>query len=201
MPSNVQIVTPSAPLRKAFSKNVQKERYNDIYTLARTPPAVPNDDGFFAVGNDGTFSPQRILLSPYCEGQAGSVFWMMLYGWRSLASQAVNESTVWIYYILAEFLCVAGIVTGPLQRTTLAPGPVGFRMPLGPTERLCESMMQTDGILGANGFINYQYPGSGRPACAAVELQGVQLISFDFYQAPNSNAMSTLAANCLFTYL
>ncbi len=201
MPTDIHIRTPSAPFRKAFLKNVQQDKFNDIYLLAVPPPGFPTADGFFSVGQDGTFTPQRILLSPYCQGLPGEAFWMRLYGWRSIAGIRVNEPTVWVYYLLAEFLCVAGSIPGPIRTQKNDPGPEGFNLPLGPTDKMCSSLAMTAGVLGATGFINSMPPGSIMPACAGVELQGVQLVSFDFAQAPSDGLGSTLAANCLFTFI
>ncbi len=201
MPTNVQVVTPSGPLRKAFQKNVQQDKFNDIYLLAIRPPGILEGDGIFSVGQDGTFTPQRILLSPYCLGLPGEAFWMRLYGWRSIVGTKPNDASVWVYYLLAQFLCVAGPVQGPLQKKNNDPGPEGFRLPIGPNDNMCASLAMTAGVLGATGFINSMPPGSITPAFAGVELQGVQVVSFDFMQMPSDGLGSTLAANCLFTFI
>lgn len=198
MATDILIRCPSSPLAKAFPRNVQQDRYRDIFLLATQPPG----DGVIQTNINGSFTAQRIYLMPYCEGEPGSIFFMRLYGWRSItAKTGGSDNTVWVYFLLAEFVCVSGAIAGPVLNQTAAPGPAGFGLPIGPTENMCQSISMLSGVLGLTGFINSMPPGSIMPACAGVELCGAQLVSFDFEQAPSGGLGSTLAANCLWSML
>lgn len=176
--------TPSSPLAKAFPANVQRDRYETV-VLTTTKPS---GDGVVSFG-DGASVPRRILLFPFCEGQAGDAFWLCLYGWRPV--EGLRGAKVWLWYVLAEFLCVAGEIPGP--QLASAPGPGGYGLPVSPVDRVCDALAPTRWVPGETGFVNSAAPGSGAPAFAGVELLGSQLVSFDFAQVQGGRC----AANCL----
>lgn len=184
--NNVVIETVSYPLAKAYTKNVQQDVFNPV----RLTTTVPYGPGVFAMGEGGMVAPNRLLLFPFCEGRPGSSFLMCLYGWRSIGPEG-NKPKVWIFSVLAQFLCITGNIPGPVLQGS--PTPSGYNLPITPLDNMCDAMALTRGVLGLSGFINSMPPGSGVPAFAAVELFGSQLISFDFAQLPNNN----VAANCL----
>lgn len=198
MAADILTRCPSSPLAKAFPRNVQQDRYRDIFLLATQPAG----DGVIQTNINGSFTANRIYLMPYCEGEPGSIFFMRLYGWRSIGEVvAGSTNTVWVYFLLAEFVCVSGMIAGPVLNQTAAPGPAGFGLPIGPTENMCQSIQMIAGVLGLTGFVNSMPLGSIMPATAAVELQGAQIVSFDFAQMPSGGLGSQLAANCFWSML
>lgn len=191
-------VARSGPLAKAFEGNVQRDVYDPVYLTT----TQPSGDGVLEAGviRDGhAYAPSRVLLFPYAEGPPGSVFSLRLYGWRSVKLTGTDQVAVevWLYYCLAEFVCVTGDLPGPVATLNRAPAtgvPHGFNLPVGPTEHLCQSLALTAGVLGGTGFVNSMPPGMNYPAFAGVELQGSQLVSLDLTTAGDEGG---LAANCL----
>lgn len=180
----------ASPFQKAFYLNVQQEFYN----ILAFKLDAPSGNGVFDVG-DGAYAPSRAILTPYAEGPAGSVFTMRLYGWRAVGQPVAVGRQLWLWNILAEFLCVAGELPGPrITRKEVV------QNQLTALENICDGITLLRGVLGLNGWTNSGVPGNGCPASAAVELFGCRYISFDFAQAgpPNSGA---IGMNCLWAVL
>ncbi len=188
---------PTGHLSKAFAVNVQQDVYNPVL-LTQSSPAAPGansiaPDGVVNISHGNDSVPTRILLFPYAESEPGQSFYLRLYGWRSISVYSLKS--VWIYYVLAEFLCVTGAIPGPITSPRGDPGPQAFRLPINPNENMCQSLAKVCGVLGQTGFINSMPPGYNYPAFAGVELQGSQVITFDF--VTGSALTGICAANCL----
>lgn len=206
MATDILTRCPSSPLAKAFQANVQQDYYDPVFfTLgAPTKRNRTSDHGVFPAGEGSSFAAQRILLMPYGEGQPGQFFYMRLYGWRSIRDRqgAVQPPTVWVFTILAEFMCRLGSLPGPVTSQGMAPAGQGFGLPISPTENLCCSVLLLGGTLGA-GYYNVMPASWNYPASVAVDLAGSQMFSFDFAQGSASPAagITGVATNCLWALM
>lgn len=183
----------SNPFAKALTANVQQDLFDEIY-LTQAPPSGA---GVFPMGEGGSKAPCRLLLMPFAEGSPGSTFVMRLYGWRPVGQGGPGraELQVWVFHVLAQFLCFTGAIPGPILKGT------DFsenRLALKTTENLCDSLVLQKGVLGLDGFLSTDVPGSGCPATALVEIYGAKYVSFDFAQWPSVGPSGgVIGMNCL----
>ena len=139
-------------------------------------PFVPTDG---VVGDntnyDHLFGPNGLKLIPHGEGAAGAQFSMRLYGWSPVNKpDAGNIPTIWIPHFIVELLCTMCNRAG-------MPGDY-----LSETERLCDTITLTQGVIGNNGwgggFINSTGPGTDLVAWAVINPTGFRFLQFDFQQ-------------------
>lgn len=184
------IETLSEPFVKAFPVNCQKDVFDPITNRFQAPAG----DGAFGMGQGGACAVNRLYLMPYGEGEPGVAFLTRLYGWRPVGlATGPYQKQVWVWNVLAQFLCVLGDCPGPRPDSA---GVIDRSPALTAQENLCDGLALTAGVLGLTGFVNQVGPGSGFQACAAVELYGCRFVSFDFAQAlPGPGGAVTM--NCL----
>lgn len=193
--------TVSTPWTRALPTNKQEDSWEPIYVLNAPPDAANplmrngfNTPGCVNMGQGGGEAPLRLMVMPYCEGPPGSIFWMRAYGWRPIGTDESNPRfATWVFNLLVEFVCVAGDLHGPQPIDNVQT--TNFLLPV---ENLCDSMQRTSGILGLNGFVNSDAPGSGTPAYAAFEIYGAKKVSFDF-AFPRD--VSHVGMNCFYARL
>lgn len=168
---------PSRPYAPALAAMSQAD------TLSQSPlvrEARPAEDGVHEMTPAGSvWGSPCVRFVPYCEGPPGSYFYLSVVKWNRVA--ATPEETAWVGVPVADFLCVAGDVPGPL----LVPGLLGTESgrTLTPQHRLCEAVYLVAGSLGfgehAGNVISYG-PGRAAPAEVKVFLDGGELVQFDF---------------------
>ncbi len=189
MPESVLVRIPSHNLTKALLMNsydVTPVSY-PLPTFAEPPDATLAPvagqnyvQGYaWDAGEGGDHVFNRLYLQPYCEGPAGSQFWVRLYGWRRL-----GQLNHWVPTLLVQFLCSAGDLPG----SSVASGAVLIQ-----TENLCDTMLPVSGSVGMTGEVVSS--GSGFGAYALVELRGCKKFSFEFEQADNVG-MNALWSPC-----
>lgn len=203
--NSVLIETISAPWVKALSLS-KREGFLDPWQVWNAPPDTVNTNtssgfnarGVWNLGAGGGTTVQRIKVMPYCEGQPGSVFWMRVYGWSPVGTVADDPKySSWVPNLLGEFLCVAGNIPGPHLIDN-----VQTLNALLPGENLCDAISLNNGVLGLNGIVNSQFPGSGVPAFAVLEVYGARKVSFDFAcDAPLQPELPGIGMNCLWARL
>ncbi len=136
-------------------------------------------------GEGGDHSFNRILVQPYCEGPAGSQFWVRVYGWRPVGGSVETRQTrVWLPTLLVQLFCIAGDLSG----SSVASGYALLQ-----TENLCDTISLVSGWPGATGEIVSSGPGFA--AFAEIELRGAKKFSFEFEQSDNVG-MNALWAPC-----
>ncbi len=177
------IETLSTPWVRVLTANKREGDMDPIMTWPGPPDAINRNtqSGFNAravvnLGHGGGLTVQRIKIMPFCEGPPGSIFWTTIFGWSPVGTVEEDPTkAAWLFNLLAQFMCVAGDIHGPQPldnvQTTNA---------LLPGENLCDGLSLTAGVLGLNGFINSNFPGTGIPAVAAIEVFGAKKVSFDF---------------------
>ncbi len=200
---------------RALNKGSSQRTNWTTYLPQWANPAASSDpnrpDGVIDMGEGGMMTAPRLWLMPYCEGDASAKFSMRVWGWRDISSPGGTDQTkVWIPYILAEFACVAGLATGPGAPSPLIPS---IRIML-PTERTCDQIVLTMGILGKDGFINSpatpltppqfkvpqilaNVPPSPFSGFILLDIQGSRKVSFDFNSGVNQAQQDELGMNCL----
>lgn len=166
-------------LRRAFARNVQQEVYQRI--VARYAP--PDGDGVVQLTDLPNAAAGRLLVRPFCDGPPGSVFFMRVYGWAPVEPLEQDQTKQeWLWSLLTEWMCVSGTQPGPNLHTAFS-DPTRTPGKLSSLDMQCDSLALVRGVLGLQGFINSNPPGSGLPAFAAFELYGPRYVSFDFVQA------------------
>ena len=164
-------VVPSHVLRRALAGM----SFNGSWSAFQPTVAEPSGDGLLpALGVDGANVAARLFVAPFGTGPSGMSFSVRLVGWRL---SGTSPAIVWIGpFLLAEFLCVTGDLTGP--PTNFAQAPL-----LTDTEWLCDQMALTAGSVGPEyGEVVSPGPGSSLAAFALIELRGCQRFQFDFAQ-------------------
>lgn len=149
----------STPLYKALTAgNSQLVDFDNDDVVATEPL---DEDTFPAGIGTPTAGPQQLLILPYCEGPAGNVFYVRLYGWWPHGNLKDRNNLLWLRLLLVEFRVVSGSVTGLERRLIKA------------SENFAESLEVTGGTVGRYGLVQ-----NGGVAYAKVDLQGCQKYQF-----------------------
>lgn len=203
------------PLNKAFRNgNYQSQGFTQLIpqmNLPGVPGAVsfnkPIDgtnnpisnngfvDGIFLIGEGNLYAPLGLTVFPYCQSGVNINFSMRVYGWRSIIQPDGTPSLdVWIPFLLAEFNCWTCNQSGPFNPNVPPFGKVSQ------DEYFCDTMVLTQGSIGAAGTINSTggrdqgNSGTDLIAYASLEIKGSRFIQFDFQTNDSSQCVSF---NCL----
>lgn len=192
----------SNPWAKALAEGKQDDEFDDVMVCPGPPDAAnPNTrSGFNArgvvdIGQGWGVTPTLLLVQPYAEAEAGTIFNMRLYAWRPIGTNENDPAkSAWVYNLLAEFVCVVGEAPGPHVVDNL-----NTANAIGPYERLCTGLSLVRGVLGLHGFVNSS-PDLAFPAYAGVTLYGARKVSFDFASPrTGTDDVATVAKmNCLY---
>lgn len=174
----IALVTESHPLNRALLTNSTAQPPVRPLLPTLTEPgtgpsggAIPVPDGVYQAGQGGMFAPYRLWLQPFCQGPRGSVFFLNLWGWRSVT--VGGQTPVWVPAYLAGFSCRAGDIPGPT-------GGVGVLE----SENFCDSISLVAGSLGTGEIVA---TGGDRAAWLTVDLRGSTKYQFDFQQLPDND--------------
>ncbi len=168
----------SAQFGRAFTRSVNGPFSTGPFALnLAVRPALP--DGFVMAGLNAGETVESLIISPFCDAPAGTLFSMRLFYWNRRGDDL--DSAVWVGSPLVEVLCSTSNVAGPASDNPN----------LAPNERLCDQITLTAGNLGLTGTIYSFGAGSDLPALVNVEIQGALLLSFDF-QAVDPNVGNPL---------
>lgn len=174
---NVLIQTLTGPFSKAFTAN------DPPATFATTVPLYqqPTGDGTVDLGSYGAVTCNNLLLIPYSEGgNPGDQFSMRLWGWRQLVPDSNPTYTVWLPYLLGQYLCTVAKIPGPAS--PLPPSsPTTQPRFLTANETLCDTIVAVHGfrpIIVSPG--SDASPDSNLTAWILQDVIGSQVVSFDF---------------------
>ena len=181
---NYVSATLSHPSQKALANG--NSQATDWATLNLTD-VTPSGDGIFVAGYEGGYAPASIKFWPYCDGPAGSVFSVRVYGWYELSSSPAQQGPqCWYYEMLGEFICTSCNVAGIHAPQ---PGQTGYLTTL---ENLCDTIAL---VQGQASLINSTRQGTDLVASAKVDLQRCRLFRFDF------KPTDQVSMNCLWMRL
>lgn len=161
-------------------------------TLALAPNA-PTGNNVKTAGHDGAFAARRVFHLPYCNGDPGDVFFMRVFGIRSVQNpEGGAMKDVWVPFVLAVFQCTAGNLYGPTS--TAPPGTDNMRF-VKPFETMCDNIVLIQGSLGLTGEVNSFDPGTNYVAFTLTELRGARYFGTDFMLGdPPPQSMNALWA-------
>ena len=191
MPEFVQVSASTTQAKALVLGNSQ----NTSWTSTIVPQlAIPSGDGVYSCGHGGGDCYTFLKLMPYCIATVGQQFSMRLYAWDVVAvgPQSQNTSlTVHVPTLIAEFLCTAAYIPGPVIGVTATPS-AGILA----QETFCDTITLTQGTVGG-GLINSTGPGTNLVAWAKVELFGCRYYQFDFSQS--DTMVAPVEMNCLWS--
>ncbi len=185
MAEAIILVQPSYELAKALVINSQATQpMQTLRPLNHDPmldvnPASPTQglltegfNGVWSAGYGGLECAYRLFVQPYANGDAGSLFWMRLWGWRPIGNDP--STFVWVNHLLVELACKTGEIPGPSNDSDLKTNRTLLK-----TERLCDTIGLVRGSVGTGEIVS---DGGNYPAHALIDLRGCRRFQFEFQQ-------------------